>query len=684
MKKLSAIIKYLLGIVLIFYSAMPSQAQSGLYIAPNSSGISTPITGQTWLFNSSKNTISVYNGSTYQAVNTPFSNFSATTNPTTSNDNTQGYVLGSFWLNQTTSALYICQSPATSAAVWLGVNAVVTSIPLANLEQGGASNGQSLIWDGTSLVWTPGSPAIDLDQLNQDGATSGQVVTWNGSAWVASNAGAGTVTSVSTGNLSPLFTASIANSTTTPALSFSLSNAGAHTILSNATSGSAGPAYNSLSITAGTGLTGGGNLTTSPTISLTSPVVAAHGGTGQTSLTAYNVLLGNGTGTVGFAAPGTSGYPLLSAGSSSNPAFNQLSLSGSGISGVLPIAHGGTNATTGDAAINNLITGTATSGQVIQWNGTDWVPATVSGTGTVTTFGSGNLSPLFTTSVSNATTTPAQTFSLSNAGAYTILSNATNSSGAPSYNALTITAGTGLTGGGDLASSPTINLTTPVSNSNLGATVVTSVDNLSPLFTASISAQTLGFVLSSVGAHQYLGNSTGSSAAPAFQTIAAADLPSTTVNSVGNLSPLFTSSVTAQVLNFSLTNATGSGIFSNTSSSPATPAYNVLSLTAGAGLSGGGNLTSSPTISLSTPVSAAHGGTGTALFTSGVSTFVSAGTVAVSDASITSSSIIVVTQAGNGSALSEEFDVEVTAGTGFTIYSTNSSSTAIVNWIRIK
>jgi len=54
--------------------------------------------------------------------------------------------------------------------------------------------------------------------------------------------GTGTVTSFSSGNLSPLFTTSVATSTTTPALSFSLSNAGAGTIFGNATSSSAAPA----------------------------------------------------------------------------------------------------------------------------------------------------------------------------------------------------------------------------------------------------------------------------------------------------------------------------------------------------------------------------------------------------------------------------------------------------------
>lgn len=53
--------------------------------------------------------------------------------------------------------------------------------------------------------------------------------------------GSGTVTSFSAGNLPPLFTTSVATSTTTPALTFILSNFAAHTFLGNNTGSSAAP-----------------------------------------------------------------------------------------------------------------------------------------------------------------------------------------------------------------------------------------------------------------------------------------------------------------------------------------------------------------------------------------------------------------------------------------------------------
>ena len=85
-------------------------------------------------------------------------------------------------------------------------------------------------------------------------------------------------------------------------------------------------------------------LKTGSVISLQT-VPTTLGGTGLATLTAYNVLLGNGTGNVAFAAPGTTGYPLLSSGASSSPAFGQLSLT-AGVTGTLPVANGGTGTAT--------------------------------------------------------------------------------------------------------------------------------------------------------------------------------------------------------------------------------------------------------------------------------------------------------------------------------------------------
>lgn len=72
--------------------------------------------------------------------------------------------------------------------------------------------------------------------------------------------------------------------------------------------------------------------------------------------------------------------------------------------------------------------GISTSGQTI-----DLVVSNPSGGGTVTSFSSGNLSPLFTTSVSNPTTTPALSFAFNTVGANTWFGNAIGGTFAPQF-----------------------------------------------------------------------------------------------------------------------------------------------------------------------------------------------------------------------------------------------------------
>src|SRR6266850_427701 len=61
----------------------------------------------------------------------------------------------------------------------------------------------------------------------------------------------------------------------------------------------------------------------------------------------------------------------------------------------------------------------------------------ISGGGSVTSFSAGSLSPLFTISVTNPTTTPALSFVLSNAAANTVFGRCAGTTGAPSFCTLT-------------------------------------------------------------------------------------------------------------------------------------------------------------------------------------------------------------------------------------------------------
>ncbi len=97
----------------------------------------------------------------------------------------------------------------------------------------------------------------------------------------------------------------------------------------------------------------------------------ASGGTCRQTLTVHSVLLGEGTAPVNFAVPGTSGYPLLSTGASSDPSFGQLDLT-VGVTGTLPVTNGGTGLAA--ATIHNLLIGNGTSPLTLLAPGTSGLP----------------------------------------------------------------------------------------------------------------------------------------------------------------------------------------------------------------------------------------------------------------------------------------------------------------------
>lgn len=85
--------------------------------------------------------------------------------------------------------------------------------------------------------------SIALTDLSATGTASSSTYLRGDNTWATVSGGSGTVTSVSSGNLSPLFTTSVSNATTTPSISYSLSSVGARTVLTNSTSASGVPSF---------------------------------------------------------------------------------------------------------------------------------------------------------------------------------------------------------------------------------------------------------------------------------------------------------------------------------------------------------------------------------------------------------------------------------------------------------
>jgi hypothetical protein len=220
--------------------------------------------------------------------------------------------------------------------------------------------------------------------------------------------GSGTVTMFSAGNLPPLFTTTVTDATSTPILSFLLTNAPSLSVFGNPAGTTGAPQYiqgttNGTFLGISGGVLGFYNTPTSGTVTSFS--------SGNLS-TWFNTSVANPTTTpaLTFSPTGTKGDVLYF--SANNTAAN------------LPIG---------------------ASGQALMVSGGVPVWADVSGTGTVTDVTSGDLSTWFNVSVANPTTTPAFTFSPTGAKGdipyYSAVNTASNLGIGSSGQLLTVVAG---------------------------------------------------------------------------------------------------------------------------------------------------------------------------------------------------------------------------------------------------
>jgi hypothetical protein len=149
--------KYLLAIILAFCCQLAAHAQSsvGVYSYPTNAQVVNPTAGATWNFNSTNHLLYLYVNSTvgWATQNLPVSNLSAVTNPGSSNDNTQGYGIGSLWINTNTNTVYTCTNATTSAAVWVStsISSVSSFTGDGTLITNSGSNGAVTATIGTAL-----------------------------------------------------------------------------------------------------------------------------------------------------------------------------------------------------------------------------------------------------------------------------------------------------------------------------------------------------------------------------------------------------------------------------------------------------------------------------------------------------------------------------------------------------
>lgn len=106
----------------------------------------------------------------------PINNYVATVDPAAANDSTQGYIIGSKWLNTTTNVMFICCDASAGAAVWKqDTSAPVPNFfvdPCCRVAQGAApSLSTSRQYGAVDLVqaWVSGSGAtVSAGTITQD------------------------------------------------------------------------------------------------------------------------------------------------------------------------------------------------------------------------------------------------------------------------------------------------------------------------------------------------------------------------------------------------------------------------------------------------------------------------------------------------------------------------------------
>lgn len=154
--------KILLACLLMAQLSVPAYSQSGLFIRSNPSTVLSPVTGQSWVFNSTNNRIFVWNGSQFVQVSSPQGNFEAVINPTNSNDNTQGFQIGSFWINTNSGGCFVCTNATTSSAVWLQLGEVLTQTFLTSgVETGTLPNSLQLV-PGNNITLSPSGNSLSI------------------------------------------------------------------------------------------------------------------------------------------------------------------------------------------------------------------------------------------------------------------------------------------------------------------------------------------------------------------------------------------------------------------------------------------------------------------------------------------------------------------------------------------
>lgn len=230
------------------------------------------------------------------------------------------------------------------------------------------------------------------------GSCAGTTCTFTGSG-----TGGGSVTNVTVGNLSPLFTSSVATSTTTPAITFTLSNAAQNSVFAGPASGGAGaPSFQTAPTISAA------NMTSFPTLNQNTTGYAAGLAGGALGSVPYQSALNT---TTFLASPTTSGHTFVLGWT---PSGSAIAPSAIDLATYLasPPAIGGTTPAAGNFTTLKATSVAGAGTFCLQINSSGVISNTgsscVASGGTVTAFSAptGSWPTWLVPSVTNSTTTP--------------------------------------------------------------------------------------------------------------------------------------------------------------------------------------------------------------------------------------------------------------------------------------
>jgi trimeric autotransporter adhesin len=270
-------------------------------------------------------------------------------------------------------------SLAATQITGLGPLATVTAVGSAQITDGAIT--------GADIATT----TITADKLAQSGATTNQVLQWNGTNWVPGTAsGSGTVTSVTTGTGltgGPITSAGTIGIATGGVTATELA-ANAVTSAKIADATITGPDIAATTITADKLAQSGATANQVLQWDGTNWIPATPSGTG----TVISVTTGTGlsggpitsTGTISIAAGGVT-VTELAANAVTSAKITDATITGADIAGATITD---TNIANTTITAGKLAQSGAAANQILQWNGTNWVPAN-SAAGTVTSVATG-------------------------------------------------------------------------------------------------------------------------------------------------------------------------------------------------------------------------------------------------------------------------------------------------------